>query len=200
MWGGGFVNRIKEARKRAGMKQADLCALLGVSQGALSGWENGRFDPGASVWLRLAQILGVSLEYLMGGEAPEGAAPASAPRVAFRVELKRLREAAGLSQQKFADLFGVSQSAVGLWEGGKREPPFRVLCQMADFFAVSTDQLLGHAPADAAAGGLDGDERQILADFRALDARGRAVVLDVLRGQLRFCPPCADSIERADGV
>ena len=80
MWGGGFVNRIKEARKRAGMKQADLCALLGVSQGALSGWENGRFDPGASVWLRLAQILGVSLEYLMGGEAPEGAAPASAPR------------------------------------------------------------------------------------------------------------------------
>ena len=39
------MNRIREARKQAGIKQIDLCARLGISQGALSGWENGKYEP-----------------------------------------------------------------------------------------------------------------------------------------------------------
>lgn len=60
------MNRIREVRKQAGIKQIDLCARLGVSQGALSGWENGKYEPGSSGWLRLSEALGVSVDYLMG--------------------------------------------------------------------------------------------------------------------------------------
>ena len=68
------MNRIKEARKNAGIKQTDLCARLGISQGALSGYENGKFEPDCSVWLRLSQIFNVSVDYLMGGNyAPPAA-------------------------------------------------------------------------------------------------------------------------------
>lgn len=61
------MNRIREARKQAGIKQVDLCARLGISQGALSGWENGKYEPDCTGWLSLAEVLGVSVDYLMGG-------------------------------------------------------------------------------------------------------------------------------------
>ena len=60
------MNRIREARKQAGIKQIDLCARLGISQGALSGWENGKYEPGSAGWLSLSEALGVSVDYLMG--------------------------------------------------------------------------------------------------------------------------------------
>lgn len=64
------MNRIKEARKQAGIKQIDLCAQLGISQGALSGWENGKYEPGRNGWLSLSEVLGVSVDYLMGKDSP----------------------------------------------------------------------------------------------------------------------------------
>lgn len=63
------MNRIREARKQAGIKQVDLCARLGISQGALSGWENGKYDPGRAGWLSLSEVLGVSVDYLMGNDS-----------------------------------------------------------------------------------------------------------------------------------
>lgn len=61
----------------------------------------------------------------------------------FRVELKKHREGAGLSQYKLAEKMGVSQATVGMWESGKREPNFTMLCKLADFFGVSVDALIG---------------------------------------------------------
>lgn len=61
----------------------------------------------------------------------------------FRIRLKALREEAGYSQYTFADAFGCAQSTVGSWEAGRREPPFKTLIKIADFFGVTTDYLLG---------------------------------------------------------
>jgi len=61
----------------------------------------------------------------------------------FGLRLKQLREDAGYSQYTFADVFKCSQSAVGNWEAGKREPGFSTLIKLADFFGVTTDYLLG---------------------------------------------------------
>lgn len=61
----------------------------------------------------------------------------------FRIRLKELRENAGLSQDSLAKQVGVSQSTVGNWEAGTREPNFSTLQRLADFFGVSTDYLLG---------------------------------------------------------
>lgn len=62
----------------------------------------------------------------------------------FRVRLRELREAKGFrSQQAFADAFGVAQSTIGGWEAGKREPNFKTMERLAEFFGVSVDYLLG---------------------------------------------------------
>lgn len=38
-------------------------------------------------------------------------------------EIRALREAAGLTQQRFADLFGIPKRTIEDWEGGRRNPP-----------------------------------------------------------------------------
>lgn len=63
----------------------------------------------------------------------------------FSNRLKELRESKGLSQKDLAQAFGLSQSTVGNWESGSREPNFKTIKELADFFDVSTDFLLGIA-------------------------------------------------------
>ena len=62
----------------------------------------------------------------------------------FQTRLKELREAAGYkSQQALADALGTSQSTVGNWESGRRNPKHATAIQLAHFFGVSVDYLLG---------------------------------------------------------
>lgn len=61
----------------------------------------------------------------------------------FALRLKELRENKRLSQQAFANRLNISQSAVGMWESGKREPNFETITTIAAFFDVPVDYLLG---------------------------------------------------------
>ena len=59
--------------------------------------------------------------------------------------LKRLREARGLSQQKLADVLGTtSQQNIQKYEAGISEPDFQMLRRLADFFDTSIDYLTDH--------------------------------------------------------
>lgn len=62
----------------------------------------------------------------------------------FRIRLKELRENIGISQYKLAEDLKLSQSTIGNWEAGKREPDFSTLIKLADYFNVSADYLIGH--------------------------------------------------------
>lgn len=57
-----------------------------------------------------------------------------------------LRRSAGLSQTDLANHLGVSPSAVGMYEQGRREPGAEILVAIARIFGVSTDYLLTGAP------------------------------------------------------
>lgn len=59
-----------------------------------------------------------------------------------------LRKDAGLSQAELASHLGVSASAVGMYEQGRREPSADTLVAIARVFRVSTDYLLTGRPAD----------------------------------------------------
>ncbi len=107
----------------------------------------------------------------------------------FRIELKKLREERGFSQYRLAEVLGVSQSAVGLWESGKREPNFKTLCAIADFFSVSVDQLLGRADRIAGVspseGHLCASEAELLRKFRAVDDMAQARIMNSLDFEYR---------------
>ena len=56
----------------------------------------------------------------------------------------RLRTNMGLSQDELAEKLGISRSAVGMYEQGKREPDFEILDMIADIFDVSIGYLAGN--------------------------------------------------------
>lgn len=53
-----------------------------------------------------------------------------------------LRRNAGMNQQTLAARLGVSTSAVGMYEQGRREPSGETLVKLAQIFDVTTDFLL----------------------------------------------------------
>ena len=62
-----FPQRCRELRKASGMTQDDLAKKVGVKRKqAVSNWEKGISTPSLKCAMRLANIFGVSLDYLVG--------------------------------------------------------------------------------------------------------------------------------------
>lgn len=59
----------------------------------------------------------------------------------FSETLLSLRRERGLSQQQLADMMGLTRSAVGMYETGKREPDVDTLRRFAEFFHVDMNTL-----------------------------------------------------------
>ncbi len=60
--------------------------------------------------------------------------------------LRELREAAGLSQTKLAQLTGVSRNAVSQWESGETQPSSRRLAKVAKALRVPIDEIVAPTP------------------------------------------------------
>lgn len=56
--------------------------------------------------------------------------------------LRELRKQRGLSMRELGRELGLSESAVSLYESGRRRPNHDLLCRLADYFGVSVDYLL----------------------------------------------------------
>lgn len=63
--------RIAALRRQAGMNQAQLAKILGISASAVGMYEQGRREPSARMLLALARALGVSVDFLLTGEPRE---------------------------------------------------------------------------------------------------------------------------------
>ena len=59
--------------------------------------------------------------------------------------IKKLRLARGLNQVEFAKILSVTKQCVSNWENDNVVPSIDMLCKIADFFGVSTDDLLGRS-------------------------------------------------------
>lgn len=59
------------------------------------------------------------------------------------LRLEELRKQLGLSQNELAEKLNMTQQRISAYEKGKREPDINTITQLADFFGVSTDYLLG---------------------------------------------------------
>lgn len=57
--------------------------------------------------------------------------------------LKDLREDSDLVQKQVADILGIDQRVYSNYETGKREIPTKFVIQLAKFYKVSSDYILG---------------------------------------------------------
>lgn len=69
--------RIEQARKEKGWTQDQLAEAMNTSSVQISRWETGKRDPQTATLIKIANALGVSLDYLAGVErTPTNAVPA----------------------------------------------------------------------------------------------------------------------------
>ena len=62
--------------------------------------------------------------------------------------IRAYRKQRGLTQEQLAEVLGVSVGAVYKWESRSSLPELRLIMEMADFFDVSVDALLGYRMKD----------------------------------------------------
>ncbi|QXA19241.1 helix-turn-helix domain-containing protein [Streptococcus gordonii] len=66
-----FSERLKELRKQAHLTQVELAKRLGIGQSSYADWERGKKNPTQDNLIKLAQILNVSVDYLVGNSDEE---------------------------------------------------------------------------------------------------------------------------------
>lgn len=66
-----FSERLKELRKQAHLTQVELAGKLGIVQSSYADWERGRKKPTQDNLVKIAQILNVSVDYLVGNSDEE---------------------------------------------------------------------------------------------------------------------------------
>lgn len=61
-----IADRIKMLRENTGMTQADVARKLSVTRSSVNAWELGISVPSTALLVELAQLFGVSTDYLLG--------------------------------------------------------------------------------------------------------------------------------------
>lgn len=64
----------------------------------------------------------------------------------FADNLTRLRREKKVTQEELADFIGVTKASVSKWETRQSLPDILILPQLASFFNVTVDELMGYSP------------------------------------------------------
>lgn len=91
----------------------------------------------------------------------------------FPTQLRDLRREKGVSQDELSKILGVSKSTLGLWETGDTLPDARSLHDLAVYYGVSADYLLGESGVKAA-----NPEIQAICKYTGLSEESINVLLD----------------------
>lgn len=75
-----FGNKLFRLRKAAGLTQSELAAKVGVTNKAVSKWENGASKPTTTVVRKLAGVYGISVGELLTAREERDAPVSSAVR------------------------------------------------------------------------------------------------------------------------
>lgn len=95
--------------------------------------------------------------------------------------LKGLRLLKAVSQKKCAEDLGVSQQTVASWEVGRTEPSNVWLMKIADYFGVTTDDLLGHCHNQK----FSDEQIQLLKTYESLNSDGQNLLKGLVESLLK---------------
>ena len=93
--------------------------------------------------------------------------------------MKDLRLQRGLTQNEPAAVLRTSREAYSMYENGKRQLSCQGLVQLAQFYGVTADYLLGLSDEPDGIPKLTSDEEKLLDHFRGCDQRGKRTVLQL---------------------
>ena len=103
-------DRIREVRQKRGMTQDQLATKAGLSKGFLSDVENNKTDIGSNALLKIADVLGASIDYLLRGDL--GESPYPTKPVEIPPELSEAARESGWTYAETLELLKAHDSVV----------------------------------------------------------------------------------------
>ena len=97
-----FGNFLHELRTKKSLTQQQIGALVGVSDKAVSKWENGSSKPRSDILYKLCDILEISVDELLSGELRSSSG--SAVRGIFESGNMLWNKAFGLMRERYEDI------------------------------------------------------------------------------------------------
>ena len=97
--------------------------------------------------------------------------------------LKYLRERSNLTQEALSEALGRDIKQVWRWETGKVNPTSDAVVQLAEYFMVSSDYLLGltDTPTEVTGDDISPLEREVLNAVRVMGARDLIIIIELIR-------------------
>lgn len=136
------MNNLKEARKHAKMTQKEVAEYIGISQNTYSYWENGRNNVDSESIKKLADLFGVSVDYLLDRDMIDEVNPETL-QIAKRVTERRTE--LNITREELAEKIGVSKSTMQRYESGAvQQIPFDKLEKIAEVLNTTVATLSGY--------------------------------------------------------
>ncbi len=109
-----FGQALKQLRQRMGLRQNDLAAMVGVERSTVANWERGAKQPSLDMVMRLSEVLGVSLDELVGAPRAADSLPPPCHRaLASDPVVRLLAERTGVPAKTIAAFIAALQAPDG---------------------------------------------------------------------------------------
>ena len=146
-----FSHNLKKLRISRGLTRDELAKLIHMPKNSIVNYELGRKLPGYDAIVKFEDFYRVSAADLSREVEisdqqvfdEEMSVDNSGAEEKLGIRLKSLRKKAGLTQQKLADIFGISKYSIWHYENGSKQPGCKVLANYEEFFRVTASYLLG---------------------------------------------------------
>lgn len=130
-------NRLRELRETHGLTLRQVAQDLNMSFSNLGALERGEHQIREDVARKFANYYNVSFDYLLGESYNEEA------KLLIGDKIKKLREDAHISQVELSQKINVGNKTLSDYERNISQPSLQTLLDIANFFNVSVDYLLG---------------------------------------------------------
>lgn len=139
-----IIERVYDKLYELHKKPADLAKFLGITNSQMSAWKTRQTDPPAKYITRIAEFLGVTVDYLLTGNDVSHEIPVDRSfGFKFPALFAGLLKDRNISNYKAAKDLGVSQSTIKNWADGLTFPDTQKLYELCQYFGVSADYLVG---------------------------------------------------------
>lgn len=99
------------------------------------------------------------------------------------MRLKEVRQQHKMTQRQVAEMLGIPVRTYQNYERGVNDPDTDVLLELADYFDVTVDYLVGYSNiAHATSISLTADESHLIDTYRTLDEPGKKAVITLAEG------------------
>lgn len=139
-----FTDTISEYIESNNITVTCFANKIGCKQTCVSKWLNGNNTPSLEYCVKVANAMGISLDYLFGLTA-ENSYEHSETKANFRERFSALIGKSEISKNKLAKTCGVTSSTVSKWLIRNQLPKPEVSIKLASYFGCSVDYLTGRS-------------------------------------------------------